>query len=38
MFIISKNSKTNEPHKFVINFSGRLDLGCSSKLITWGKI
>ena len=29
----TKNSKTNEPHKFLLNLSQRLDLVCSSKLI-----
>ena len=35
-FMNTENSKTNEPHKFVLNLSQRLDLAsscCSSKLI-----
>ena len=31
----TKNSKRNEPHKFVLNFSQRLDLKCSDKLIAF---
>ena len=27
----TENSKTNEPHKFVLNLSQRLDLKCSNK-------
>ena len=31
----TKKSKRNEPHKFVLNFSQRLDLKCSDKLIAF---
>ena len=42
----TENSKTNEPHKFVLNLSQRLDFGTSDKhvalqifsIITRGKI
>ena len=30
-FASTENSKTNEPHKFVLNFSQRLDLRISNK-------
>ena len=38
IFMNTENSKTNEPHKFVLNLSQRLDLRssntcCSSKCI-----
>ena len=29
----TENSKTNEPHKFVLNLSQRLDLGSSDKRV-----
>ena len=31
IFINTENSKTNEPHKFVLNVSERLDLRSSNK-------
>ena len=31
MFMNTENSKTNEPHKFVLNLSQRLDLSGSEK-------
>ena len=31
MFMNMENSKTNEPHKFVLNLSQRLDLSGSEK-------
>ena len=31
VFMNTKNSKTNEPHKFVLNLSQRLDLRSSNK-------
>ena len=34
IFMSMKNSKTNEPHKFVLNLSQRLDLGSSNKFVT----
>ena len=33
IFINTENSKTNEPHKFVLNLSQRLDLRISNKYI-----
>ena len=33
MFMNTENSKTNEPHKFALNFSQRLDLKSSNKHI-----
>ena len=33
IFMSMKNSKTNEPHKFVLNLSQRLDLGSSNKFV-----
>ena len=33
MFMNTENGKTNEPHKFAVNFSQRLDV-----FITQGKI
>ena len=46
IFVSTKNSKTDEPHKFVLNLSQRLDLISSNKhvalqnflFITRGKI
>ena len=46
MFMNMENSKTNEPHKFVLNLSQKLDLRSSNKnvafkmylFITRGKI
>ena len=37
-FINTESSKTNEPHKFVLNLSQRLDLRSSDEHITRGKI
>ena len=34
IFMNTKNSKTNEPHKFVLNLSQRLDLRSSNKHVT----
>ena len=31
IFMSTQNSKTNEPHKFVLNLSQRLDLRVSNK-------
>ena len=31
IFMNTENSKTNEPHKFVLNLSQRLDLRSSNK-------
>ena len=31
IFMNTKNSKTNEPHKFVLNLSQRLDFKSSNK-------
>ena len=31
IFMNTENSKTNKPHKFVLNFSQRLDLRSSNK-------
>ena len=31
IFMNTENSKANEPHKFVLNLSQRLDLRCSNK-------
>ena len=31
IFINTENKKTNEPHKFVLNLSQRLDLSSSKK-------
>ena len=33
-FMNTENSKTNDPHKFVLNLSQRLDLRSSNKHIT----
>ena len=33
-FMNTENSKTNDPHKFVLNLSQRLDLRSSNKNIT----
>ena len=33
IFMNMENSKTNEPHKFVLNLSQRLDLRSSNKYI-----
>ena len=33
MFMNTENSKTNEPHKFVLNLSQRLDLKSSNKYV-----
>ena len=33
IFMKTKNSKTNEPHKFVLNLSQRLDLRSSNKQV-----
>ena len=37
-YINTKNSKTNEPHKFVINLSQRLDLRSSNKHVALQKV
>ena len=34
IFMNTENSKTNEPHTFVLNFSQRLDLRSSNKHVT----
>ena len=34
IFINTETSKTNEPHKFALNFSQRLDLKSSNKHVT----
>ena len=34
----TKNSKTNEPHKFVLNVSQGLDLRSSNKLLAFHKL
>ena len=34
IFMNTQNSKTNEPHKFVLNLSQRLDLRSSNKHVT----
>ena len=34
IFMNTENSKTNDPHKFVLNLSQRLDLRSSNKHIT----
>ena len=34
IFMNTENSKTNEPHKFVLNLSQRLDLRSSNKHVT----
>ena len=33
IIMITENSKTNEPHKFIFKLSQRLDLGISNKHI-----
>ena len=33
IFINMENSKTNEPHKFALNLSQRLDLRSSNKIV-----
>ena len=35
IFMNTENSKTNEPHKFVFNFSQRLDLRSSDKHVAF---
>ena len=35
IFMNTENSKTNEPHKFVLNLSQRLDLRSSNKLVAF---
>ena len=35
IFINTENSKTNEPHKFVLNLSQRLDLKCVDKHVAF---
>ena len=35
IFMNTENSKTNEPHKFVINLSQILDLGSSNKHVAF---
>ena len=34
IFMNTENSKTNEPHKFVLNLSQRLDLKSSNKHVS----
>ena len=34
IFMNTENSKTNEPHRFVLNLSQRLDLRSSNKHVT----
>ena len=34
IFMNTENSKKNEPHKFILNFSQRLDLRSSDKHVT----
>ena len=34
IYMNTESSKTNEPHKFVLNLSQRLDLGSSNKHVT----
>ena len=34
IFMNIENSKTNEPHKFILNLSQRLDLRSSNKHVT----
>ena len=34
IFMNTENSKTNEPHKFALNLSQRLDLRSSNKHVT----
>ena len=35
IFMNTENSKTNEPHKFVLNFPQRLDLKSSNKHVAF---
>ena len=37
IFMNTENSKTNEPHKFVLNLSQRLDLRSSNKHVAFQK-
>ena len=38
IFINTENSKTNEPHQFVLNSSQRLDLRSSVKNVAFQKL
>ena len=38
IFMNTENSKTNEPHKFVLNLSQRLDLKSSNKHVAFQNI
>ena len=38
IFMNTENSKTSEPHKFVLNLSQRLDLRSSNKHVTLQKL
>ena len=38
IFINMESNKTNEPHKFVLNLSERLDLRISNKFVAFQKL